>query len=61
MSANREPSNQSFEVDREATVCSASRRFFLRVALEATGSVQLPIEERGSMFALLTEADIERQ
>ena len=30
MTANREPSNQSFEVDREATVCSASRRFFLR-------------------------------
>ena len=27
MTANREPSNQSFEVDREATVCSASRRF----------------------------------
>jgi hypothetical protein len=29
MSTNREPSNQSFEVDREATVCSANRRFFL--------------------------------
>jgi hypothetical protein len=28
MGANREPSNQSFEVDREATVCSANRRFF---------------------------------
>jgi hypothetical protein len=28
MSANREPSNQSFEVDREATVCLANRRFF---------------------------------
>jgi len=27
MTANREPSNQSFEIDREATVCSASRRF----------------------------------
>ena len=27
MSANREPSNQSFEVDREATVCLANRRF----------------------------------
>jgi hypothetical protein len=27
MTANREPSNQSFEVDREATVCTASRRF----------------------------------
>jgi hypothetical protein len=27
MTANREPSNQSFEVDREATVCFASRRF----------------------------------
>ena len=27
--ANREPSNQSFEVDREATVCLANRRFFL--------------------------------
>jgi len=29
MTANSEPSNQSFEVDREATVCFASRRFFL--------------------------------
>jgi hypothetical protein len=29
MSTNREPSNQSFEVDREAAVCSANRRFFL--------------------------------
>src|SRR6516165_886267 len=27
MTANCEPSNQSFETDREATVCSASRRF----------------------------------
>jgi len=27
MTASREPSNQSFEVDREATVCFASRRF----------------------------------
>jgi hypothetical protein len=25
--ANREPSNQSFEVDRAATVCTAGRRF----------------------------------
>src|SRR5262249_41798832 len=30
MNASREPSNQSFEVDREATVCFASRRFFMR-------------------------------
>jgi hypothetical protein len=29
MTANREPSNQSFETDREATVCTASRRFLL--------------------------------
>jgi hypothetical protein len=29
MTANREPSNQSFEIDREATVCTASRRFLL--------------------------------
>jgi len=28
MTANHEPSNQSFEIDREATVCTASRRFF---------------------------------
>jgi hypothetical protein len=27
MTANRGPSNQSFEIDREATVCTASRRF----------------------------------
>src|SRR5215831_1148472 len=32
MTASREPSNQSFEVDREATVCFASRRFFLLVS-----------------------------
>jgi len=29
MPANREPSNQGFEIDREATVCTASRRFLL--------------------------------
>src|SRR6516165_3743901 len=28
MTASCEPSNQSFETDREATVCYASRRFF---------------------------------
>jgi len=33
MTANSEPSNQSFEVDREATVCFASRRLFLRDAV----------------------------
>src|SRR5215470_15092359 len=27
MTANHEPSNQGFEIDREATVCAASRRF----------------------------------
>jgi hypothetical protein len=27
MTANREPSNQGFEIDRDATVCTASRRF----------------------------------
>jgi hypothetical protein len=31
MPANREPSNQNFEIDREATVCLASRRFFMRL------------------------------
>src|SRR6516162_6630421 len=31
MTASREPSNQSFEVDREATVRYASRRFFFRI------------------------------
>ena len=32
MTANREPSNQSFEIDREATVCTASRRFSLKTS-----------------------------
>jgi len=32
MTANREPSNQSFEIDREATVCTAGRRFFLIIS-----------------------------
>ena len=32
MPANREPSNQSFEIDREATVCTASRRFSLKTS-----------------------------
>jgi integration host factor subunit beta len=35
MHVNREPSNQSFEIDREATVCFASRRFFLLVPVNA--------------------------
>jgi len=30
MTANHEPSNQSFEIDREATVCNASRRFLFQ-------------------------------
>src|SRR5215831_3041613 len=40
MTANREPPNQSFEIDREATVCTASRRFLPlcgRVPLRETG------------------------
>jgi hypothetical protein len=32
MTASREPSNQSFEIDREAAVCSANRRFFLIIS-----------------------------
>ena len=42
MTANREPSNQSFETDREATVCAASRRFLPlcgRSVLSAPGRV----------------------
>jgi hypothetical protein len=35
MTANREPSNQSFETDREATVCAASRRFLPLCGQEA--------------------------
>jgi hypothetical protein len=44
MTANREPSNQSFEIDREATVCTASRRFFLR--LIAGPRAEMPQTER---------------
>jgi hypothetical protein len=39
MTANREPSNQSFEVDREATVCLASRRFFLKMCVPISLSI----------------------
>jgi hypothetical protein len=35
MTANREPSNQSFEIGREATVCTASRRFLPLCGREA--------------------------
>src|SRR5262249_38372740 len=31
MTASREPSNQSFEFDREAAVCSGNRRYFFIV------------------------------
>src|SRR6516162_2011707 len=41
MTASREPSNQSFEFDREATVCSASRRFFSHTALRSDLSVEV--------------------
>jgi hypothetical protein len=35
MTANHEPSNRSFEIDREATVCAASRRFLPLCGREA--------------------------
>src|SRR6516165_5730620 len=35
MTASREQSNQSFEFDREATVCYASRRFFFAYGLRS--------------------------
>jgi hypothetical protein len=39
MTANHEPSNQSFEIDREATVCTASRRFFMRLVAAPRSAV----------------------
>ncbi len=41
MTANRERSNQSFEGDREATVCFASRRFFLIISGKFSPEVPL--------------------
>jgi hypothetical protein len=45
MTANREPSNQSFEIDREATVCTASRRFLPLCGAAGNG-------RRGKFFEL---------
>jgi hypothetical protein len=42
MTANHEPSNRSFEIDREATVCTASRRF-----LPLCGRFQKPTKFNG--------------
>src|SRR5262245_56099778 len=50
MTASREPSNQSFEVDREATVCFASRRFLF---VGSAGEAELSLR-------LKNEADLER-
>ena len=41
MTASREQSNQSFEFDREATVCYASRRFFFAYGLRSNLSVEV--------------------
>jgi hypothetical protein len=43
MTANREPSNQSFEIDREATVCTASRRFLPLCGRETTQRTARPV------------------
>jgi hypothetical protein len=54
MTANREPSNQGFETDREATVCAASRRFF-RSAAERQANARHALVGRflfGSLSAL---------
>jgi hypothetical protein len=55
MTANREPSNQSFEVDREATVCTASRRFLPLCGREAARTRGTSLAGRylfGSLSAL---------
>jgi hypothetical protein len=55
MTANREPSNQSFEVDREATVCFASRRFLPLCGREAARTRGTSLAGRylfGSLSAL---------
>jgi len=45
MTANHEPSNQGFEIDREATVCNASRRFLFQ------HTAKLSISTVDSLFA----------
>ena len=56
MTASCEPSNQSFEVDREATVCYASRRFFLIIPLRLV-SAKHPRAPRASIrFGTLERA-----
>jgi hypothetical protein len=57
MTANREPSNQSFEVDREATVCSASRRFFLRLVAPSCTVIALVARVVATSFFLLHALD----
>jgi hypothetical protein len=57
MGANREPSNQSFEVDREATVCSTNRRFFLAVSFSPQANVR-QANEQFLTFALRPKTDI---
>jgi hypothetical protein len=55
MTANREPSNQSFETDREATVCTASRRFLPLCGREAARTRGTSLAGRylfGSLSAL---------
>ena len=47
MTASREQSNQSFEFDREATVCSASRRFFFKSSLWRLASPKGNPEQKG--------------
>ena len=57
MTANREPSNQSFEVDREATVCSASRRFFLRLVAPSCTVIASVARAVATSFFLLHALD----
>ena len=52
MTANCEPSNQSFETDREATVCTASRRFLPFCGREVTRRCGKPLAGRRMRYAL---------
>ena len=47
MTANCEPSNQSFEIDRDATVCTASRRFLAVLWGSQERRIGFAIETRG--------------
>src|SRR6516165_8850128 len=57
MTANHEPSNRSFETDREATVCAASRRFLPFCGRTKVAAIALANKIARMAWAMMTKGE----